>query len=431
VTIATTSDLIVDVDRKPGSIVEIRVEAPAGELDRALQSATRRLGSRLRIPGFRPGKAPAAMIERMVGWDALRQEAAEELIPSLYSRALDQAGIEPVDDPKLSLENVERGQPVKFTAAVTVRPEVDLGDYMEMRVEEERTEVTEARVDEALEEVRRRHSELVQVDRPAQSGDVLRCVLVMRRGDEILSGADGEEREVELDRERLIPGLVDALVGLEAGAERSFPLTLPQDYPQEELRGVTAQVAARIVSVQERKLPELDDDLAKRDGNAESLDAMRQHYRALLEAAAVRDDAEAYEAAVLTAVRDRIRVDVPEAMAERELDRQVAEMEIRLAGMGMQFERYLEYTGSSVDKFRLERREVAGQRVRLELALDALAQAEQLEVDESQVEREEERIAAGRKLSAEQRRRVHAGAHIDLLRRAASERAKEIARGEG
>ncbi|MGA8014785.1 MAG: trigger factor [Candidatus Dormiibacterota bacterium] len=421
-------ELSVFVERKPGWIVELSVEAPAGELDRAVGDASRRLGARLRIPGFRPGRAPAALVERAVGWEALRREAAESLIPQLYARALEQAGVDPVGDPELTLGTMERGLSVTFTAQVPVRPEVDLGDYLSMRVEPPRTEVTEADVDAALEEVRRRFSDLEEVSRPSQAGDVLRSVLVMRRGEEVLSG--GDERDLELDRERLVPGLVDALLGLEAGAERSFPLTLPNDYQREELRGVTVQADARVVAVRERKLPPLDDDLARRDQSGDTVDEMRRRYRELLAESATRADEDRHRSDVLAALRQRVKVDVPSQMVERELDAEMAAMEQRLGDLGLRFDRYLEYTGSTAQKFREERREAAANQVRLELALGALAAAEQLEVDESQVDREVERVAAGRRLTAEQRRRLHTLTHQDLLRRAAIDRAVEIARGQ-
>jgi trigger factor len=421
-------ELSVFVERKPGWVVELSVEAPPDELERAVGEAGRRLSARIRIPGFRPGKAPTPLVERALGWEALRREAAETLIPRLYLRALEQAGVEAVSNPTLQVGDLERGKPVTFTAQVTVRPEVDLGDYRAMRVEALHTEVTDADVDGALEEVRRRFSDLEEVSRPSQAGDVLRLTLTMRRGQDVLSG--GEERDLELDRERLVPGLVDALLGLEAGVERSFPLTLPADYQQEELRGATVEADARVIAVRERRLPSLDDELAKRDGAGETLEAMRERYRELLARAAAESDAERYRSEVLRALRERVSIDVPAQMVERELDHQVAATERRLAELGLRFDRYLEYTGSSPAKFRAERREAAANQVRLDLALGALAAAEQLEVDESQVEREVDRLTEGQRLSREQRRRLHGAAHEDLLRRAAVERAIEIARGE-
>ena len=424
---SATSELSVFVERKPGWIVELTVEAPPEELDRALEEAGRRLGARLRIPGFRPGKAPAVLVERAVGWEALRKAAAEELVPQLYARAVDQEDLDPVADPSLHLGTVERGQPVKFTAEVAIRPVVDLADHRSLRIDRPHTEIGESDVDSALEEVRRRFSDLAEVSRPAQAGDVLRCTLVMRRGEEVLSG--GEERDLELDRELLVPGLVDALIGLASGEGRRFPLSLPADYPQEEMRGVTVEADAHILAIRERVLPPLDDALSQRDGSGETLEGMRDRYRERLVEQATHDDEGRFQSDVLKALRDRVKVDLPAAMIERELDRELASMEVRLAELGLRFDRYLEYTGGSVEKLRAERRPAAADSVRLELALGALAVAEQIEVDELQVEHEVDRIGAGRRLSRQDRRRLHAAAHSDLLRRAAAERAYEIAAG--
>jgi len=409
----------------------LSIEVGASEVDAAVEAALRRLASRLRLPGFRPGKAPAHLVERAVGWDAVRREAIDRILPSACARALEQAGVDAVGDPELDVGDLERGRPLKFTATVTVKPEVDLGDYLGLRVAEERTEITEERVDEAIEEVRRRHSELVEVSgRLAQAGDVLRCTLVMRRGDQVLSGGQEQERDVELDRSRLLPGLFDGLVGLFAGQSHSFGLTLPDDYSQEELRGVTVTVYATVHAIRERHLPPLDDSLAGLDGHGQTLAELREHYLGLLTEAAARADAERYEARVLEGLRDRATVDVPQAMVDAEIDRQLRDLELRLAATGLRLDRFLEYTGQTVEQLRGERREVAVQRVKLELVLEALAAAEGIEVDESDVEREEAQIARGRKLTPEQHRRIHRAAHRDLLLRGAARRALDISRGE-
>ncbi|MEO8898045.1 MAG: trigger factor [Candidatus Dormibacter sp.] len=431
-TTATDSDISVAIERQPASRVQLRVEAPASELDAAVSAALRRLAGRVRLPGFRPGKAPAAMVERAVGWDAVRQEAVDALLPELYSRALDQAGVQPVDDPDLDLSPVERGQPFVFTATVTVRPDVELGDYTSLRVELPATEVTDEQVDEMIEELRRRNSELRDVERPAQAGDVLRCSLVMRRGDELLSGDEENDRDLDIDRERLLPGLADALIGMGAEQSRSFQLSLPEDFAREELRNATVDVDVKVNAVRERILPPLDDSLAALDEeHGSTLEELREDYRKRLEEIATERDREALEASALETLRDHVVIDLPESMVEREIDRQVAELEARLQQMGMPLDRYLEYTGTTVEKIRGERRETAVHRLRLELALDALAAAEGIEVDEAAVVREEERVAQGRKLTAQQRRRLHQGAHVDLARRAAGERLVEIVRGEG
>jgi trigger factor len=432
-TATTPAEISVAVERQPDSRVQLRVEAPASEVESAVAAALRRLSTRVRLPGFRPGKAPPAMVERAVGWEAVRQEAVDALLPELYTRALDQAGVQPVDDPQLDLQPVERGEPFVFTATVTVRPDVDLRDHHSLRVDVPATEVTDEQADEMVEELRRRNSELRDVERPAQSGDVLRGTLVMRRDQEVLSGEPAEDRDLDIDRERLLPGLADAVIGTEAGTQRSFQLTLPEDFSREELRGATVDVDVSVSAVRERILPPPDDALAELDEHAHagSLDELRAYYRTRLEEINAERDREALEAAALEALREHVGVELPEAMVQKEVERQIADLDMRLQQMGMPLDRYLEYTGSTVEKLRGERREGAVQRLRLELALDELAKAEGIEVDEAAVVREEQRLAAGRKLTAQQRRRLHQGAHVDLARRGAGERLMEIVRGEG
>ncbi len=424
------SELSVDVEHQPGSQVRLRVEAPPDEVDAAIAASLRRLSSRVRVAGFRPGKAPAAIVERMLGWDAVRQETIEHLVPDLYQRALEQTGVEPVADPELDVDTVERDKPLKFTATVTVKPEVELGDYLSLRVPMEHTEITDERIDETIEDVRRRHAELVDVQRPAQVGDVLRAVLVMRRGDEVLSGEDANERDLELDRETVIPEIVDGIIGLGAGEQRTFEATLPQDYRREELRGATVTIDVDVHAVRERKLPPLDDALATLDGHGSTLAELRDHQREALVSAAAISDQELHEQRALDALRESARVDVPEAMVEREIERQLADLEYRLSAIGIPLDKYLELSGQSVERLRAERRDAAAQRVRLELALDALAAAEGLEVDESQVQREVQRISDGRKVDAARRRRLQDIARRDLVRQAAGQRLLEIVGGD-
>ena len=422
--------MTVTLERKAASQVALQVEATADEVEAAIQASLRRLAGRVRIPGFRPGKAPTAMVERAIGWETIRHETVDHLVPELYRRAVDETGVEPVGDPELDLGELERAQPLKFTATVTVKPEVDLRDYLTLRVPMETTETTEESIDQAIQEARRRHSELADVDRAAQAGDVIRCTLLMRRGDEVLTGGD-EERELELDRELVIPAIVDGVIGLTAGESRSFETTLPQDYRQEELRGATVTIDVTVHAVRERTLPPEDDALAVLDGHGPTLEDLREHYRTALAVEAADQDRERHEAAALEALRDYVRVDVPEAMTDREIERQLADLEYRLASLGLPLDRYIEMSGQTMEALRAERRESAASRVRLELALDALAVAEGIEVDENQVEREARAVAEGRKVDAAQRRRLEDLARRDLRRRAAGQRLLEIVTPEG
>jgi len=421
-----TPGMTVTLERKAASQVALQIEATPAEVDAAIQASLRRLASRVRIPGFRPGKAPTAMVERAVGWETVQHETVDHLVPDLYRRAVDESGVEPVGDPELDLGELERDKPLRFTATVTVKPEVDLRDYLSLRVPMETTEITEDSVDDAIGAARRKHAELVEVDREAQAGDVIKCILVMRRGDEILTGGDNVERDLELNREEVIPAIVDGVIGLTAGQSRTFETVLPQDYRQEELRGATVTIDVSVHAVRERELPPEDDSLAVLDGHGTTLDELREHYRTTLTTEAAEQDRETHEGAALEALRDHVRVDVPQAMIDREIDRQLADLEYRLGSLGLPLDRYLEMSGSNLEALRTERREAAASRVRLELALDALAVAEGIEVDENQVQREARAVAEGRRMDAAQRNRLEDIARRDLRRRAAGERLLEI-----
>ncbi len=278
--------------------------------------------------------------------------------------------------------------------------------------------------------MRKGHSELVEVtDRPAQAADIVTATLSMSKDGEVV--AEPEDRDVELDREKVLAGLVEGILGLSLGEFASPEVVLPEDYSREELRGATVTFHITVNRIRERVLPPLDDSLAVLDKHGETLEELREHYRTVLTETAERIDRERYEAQVLTAFRDFISFDVPEVMIEREIDRQLRDTEMRLAQAGMRFDKYLEYTGQTIEKLRGEAREPAVMRVKLELVLDALATAEGIEVDHSQVEREVERLAGGRKLGHEDRHRLEHAAERDLRFRGAAERAVEIARGEG
>ncbi len=319
-----TPGMTVTLERKAASQVALQVEATAGEVDAAIEASLKRLASRVRIPGFRPGKAPSAMVERAVGWETVRHETVDHLVPELYLRAVDESGVEPVGDPELDLGELERDRPLKFTATVTVKPEVDLRDYLSLRVPPETTEITEESVDEAIEAARRRHAELVDVDRAAQAGDVIRCTLVMRRGEEVLTGGDNVERDLELDREQVIPAIVDGVIGLTAGESRELRDHAAPGLPPGGAPWRHGHVDVSVHAVRERKLPPEDDSLAVLDGHGTTLDELREHYRTTLTAEAVEHDRESHEAAALEALRDHVRVDIPVAMIEREIDRQLA-----------------------------------------------------------------------------------------------------------
>jgi trigger factor len=384
----------VDTERKPGSQVLLSVEVDADQVSRSIDQAYSRLAPRVRIAGFRPGKAPRPMIEREIGWSTLRQEALDLILPTAYNSALDEAGLDPIDVPRVEVAQFERGQPMKFTATVSIKPEITLKDYKDIRVPRPQTEIGDTDVDEAIERLRGRFAELHAVERPVQLGDFLTADTHLVKSGAVLIGESQTDAQIEVDKERLISGLAEGLVGQAAGETRDIRLTLPADYPKKDLAGSTVVFRVTVKSIKERRLPPAEElpelmgpgQAGTETATRQTLEELRHDLREELQDAASRGDEQRYENDVLKALDERMEAEVPEALIEREVSRRIRELELRLQDQGVKMERYLEYTNTSLDVLKAEHRPQAVQKVRLELALETVAEREGLTVSEAEVE---------------------------------------------
>jgi trigger factor len=376
----------VDTERKPGSQVVLSVEVDADQVSRSIDQAYGRLAPRVRIAGFRPGKAPRPMIEREIGWPALRQEALDLILPTAYNSALDEAGLDPIDVPRVEVQQFDRGQPMKFIATVSIKPEITLKDYKDIRVPRPRTEMGDKDVDDAIERLRARFAELHAVERPVQAGDFLTIDTHILQSGAVLVGESQTDAQLEVDKERLIPGLAEGILGQAVGETRDIRLTLPADYPKKDLAGSNVVFRITVKTIKERRLPALDDDLAQQVGRGQTLSELRQEVRDELQEAAHLADEQRFENDLLKAVDERMEAEIPEALVDREVGRRVRELEIRLQEQGVKMERYLEYTNTSLEVLQAEQRPQALQKVRLELALETVAEREGLTVSDADVE---------------------------------------------
>ena len=376
----------VETERKPGSQVLLSVEVDADQVSKSIDQAYSRLAPRVRIAGFRPGKAPRPMIEREIGWPALRQEALDLLLPTAYNSALDEAGLDPIDVPRVEVQQFDRGQSMRFTATVSVKPEIALKEYKDIRVPRPRTEIGDVDVEEAIERLRGRFAELYAVERPVQAGDFLTVDTHILKSGAVLIGESQTDAQLEVDKERLIPGLADGLIGQAIGESRDIRLKLPQDYPKKDLAGSDVIFRVTVKSIKERRLPPLDDELARRVGRGQTLAELRQEVHDELQEAAHQADEQRFENDVLKALDERMEAEIPEALIDREVNRRVRELELRLQEQGVKMERYLEYTNNSLDVMKAEQRPQAVQKVRLELALETVAEREGLAVSEAEIE---------------------------------------------
>lgn len=332
----------VTVTPAPKSSVTLEVEVPSEQLARAVDEAVRRLGQRTRVPGFRPGKAPRAMLERVLGPGAVLDEAVDRLVEDAYRAALLEAKVVPLGQASVEVVQAEEGKPLVFRATVPVRPEVRLGDYTNVPFRPEIEPVDEGRVERVLEELREQHAILSPVDdRPAREGDLAVIEFEGRRNGEPVDGAAAQRFPVVIGQERLLPGFEDHLVGLRVGETTTFQLSLPAEDPNPELAGATIEFTVTLHELREKVLPPLDDAFAQAVGPYPDLAALRAEIRSRLERHALDRARHAFGDRIVEYATANATVEVPEILVEEELEVMQDELRTALAREGIDYRTYL------------------------------------------------------------------------------------------
>lgn len=404
------------VERIGKSRVKLQVEVDADRLQEAVERAYRRLVRRVHVPGFRPGKAPRRILEMRIGKDALRREALEELIPQVYREAAEQAAIEPVDEPDIDLEEFEEGKPLRFQVQVDVKPEVQLGDYKGLALEKVKERVSDADVEAVLADLRERNAELVAADKTAVAeGDYAVIDFEGLVDGKPFSGGAARGYTLRVGAGEFIPGFAEQLVGMQVGEEREISVTFPENDRRQDLAGKGATFRIKLLGVKVRRVPELDDEFAKDVSDMETLAELRADIRRKLEEAAEqRASAELREAAARAAA-ERAEVEIPHSMVEHEVKHMVREIARDLAARGVRLEDYLEAAETTPEAFLSDLRPRARQRVLINLALEAVAQAEGITPSEEELTARIDRWVNAHGKRAEEARK----AALDPDRRAA------------
>lgn len=410
------------------SQVVLEMEIEPERVDKAMERAYRRIVSRVNVPGFRRGKAPRALVERLVGREALMNEALEILIPEAYEEAVRETGIEPVDQPKLDVVGAE---PLSVKATVPVRPKVELGDYHAIRQTQETPEITDEQVASALESLRQARAEWVPVEQETKPGDLVTIDIRGRADDETF--LDSQNLHVVLDPERQIiaPGVVEQLLGMKAGDRKAFDVTLPEDFAKPELAGKEAAVEVGVSEVKEKHVPELDDELAKSLGDYQSVEELRTAVREQLQKQAEADARRALEESVIAAVVDQAKVTPPAVWVEEQAKALVENTRDRIGHEGLSFEQFLRFSNRTEEAFEEEMESTARRQLKRSLVLDAVAKAEGIEVTEEEVNAAvEEALASyqGRVTRAE-RDRIKSNLRSRLRERKTIDRLVETATG--
>ena len=377
----------VEVKTLPKSQVELVFDVASQRVDAAYDRVLQRLGQRVKIEGFRPGKAPREVLEARIGPTALREEVIDSLIPQLVAEALTEHNLDAVDRPQVEVAELERGRPGRFTAKITVPPEVQLPDLAALKVERPSTTVDDQLVERRIDELREPKAILEPVERPLQVGDIAVLDLDVLVDGEAIPDEERRASEIEVREGVLIPQLLEVLPGAAVDETRETQLDMPADHTNPELAGKPATVRATLRGVKEKHLPELDDELAKElsNGQAEDVESFRAAVREDLERTAKQVEQLAFEQAVVKAAVEGSQVDVPDTLVERELDRRQEELEHALGHQGLRLDAYLAYQGASLEEWRERQRDDAGARVRTDLVLDAVAKQEGVEPTRDEV----------------------------------------------
>jgi trigger factor len=367
------------VTELPESRVRVDAEVPAEEVERSLQQTARQLGANLRVPGFHKGKVPAPVIIRRIGREAVLDEAVRDAIGRWYGDAISAADIAPVGDPKLDLGDLPpEGEPMTFTIEIGVRPTAELGTYEGIEVGRREPEVDDAAVDAELESLRERAARLEPADRAAGPGDFVVMDYVGRLGDEPFEGGTGRDQMIELGSGRLIPGFEDQLQGASAGEEREVNLTFPAEYQAEQLAGQDATFDVTVKEVQQKVLPELDDEFALEQAGFDSLDELREDIRTKLREADERRVEQAFREAVVDAVVKEAKVDVPDPLVEARARELWERMLHSLSHQGISRDAYLQIAGKAEEELLEEAKPDAEQALRREAVIAAVVDKESI-----------------------------------------------------
>ena len=391
-------------EKQEGNTGTLTVEVPAEEVNVGLDKAFKKVVKEINVPGFRKGKMPRQMFEKRFGVESLYQDAIDFILPDAYANAIEEAGVNPVDRPEIEIDTIEKGQPLVFTAKVTVKPEVALGEYKGLEVAKPETEVTDEEIEEKLKENQERFAELaIKEDEAIVEGDTAVIDFEGFVDGEVFEGGAGNDYSLEIGSNSFIPGFEEQLVGVKSGEEKEVDVTFPEEYHAAELAGKKAMFKVKVNEVKTKELPAMNDDFAKEiDSEVSSLEELRTKMK---EAAAAEKSSNADAALrdeLVQKAAENATIDIPQAMIDSEMDRMMQDFEQRLTQQGMNLELYFQFSGQDEAALREQMKGDAETRVRVSLTLEAIAAAENMEVTSEDIDKELEKMAGQFNMDIEQ-----------------------------
>lgn len=408
----------VQVENLEKNMAKLTIEVAAEEVEKALQAAYMKEKGKISLPGFRKGKVPRNMIEKMYGPAVFYEEAANVLIQDNYPGAVEESGADIVSRPVIEVVQIESGKPFIFTAEVAVRPEVKLGKYLGVQVTKIDTSVSDAEVEEALEKERTKNARTVTVtDRAAAEGDTVVIDYEGFADGVAFEGGKGENHPLELGSHSFIPGFEEQLVGKNAEDEVDVNVTFPEQYHAAELAGKPAVFKVKIHEIKTKELPELNDEFAAEVSEFETLAEYKEDLKKQLETSKENDAKRTKEDEAIQKIIDKSTMEIPEAMIETQCENMVNEFAQRIAQSGLSMEQYMQFSGLTLDKLKEQVRPEAETRIKSSLVLEQIAKEENIEVSDEEINAEVEKMAAQYGMEADKLKEYLGDAEKESMKR--------------
>lgn len=380
----------VEMTNKETNVVQLKVELDQEQVKLAIDKAYLKVRKDFALPGFRKGKVPRNILEKRYGVEVFYEEAANIMLQDTYPQAIKDNNIEPVDHPDIEVEQMDIEQPFIYTATVTVKPELTLGQYKGLGIAREDREITDEEVDKELTSLQNSKAKLITMEADAAAADQDQVIIdfVGRMDGNEFEGGAGKNYPLVLGSGSFVPGFEEQLIGAKTGDKILVKVTMPDEYHSEQLAGKEVEFEVNVNEVKRKSLPALDDDLAKEVGDYATLAELKTFIKERLQARADDHAVQHQRQNVVDAVRDNSAVDIPAVMIDNEVEAMVKQMGNRFAQQGLQLEDYLNYSGKKLDDIKAEMRPEAEKNVKTELMLDTVAKVENISVDQADLDQE-------------------------------------------
>lgn len=391
----------LQIEKLEKNMAKLTIEVSAEELEKALQNAYLKQRKNINVPGFRKGKVPRQMIEKMYGPEIFYNDAADALLPDAYAKAYDEAELDIVSQPEIDIVQMEKGKPFIFTATVATKPEVTLGEYKGLTFDKVEVEVTEEEVAAKLEEEQKKNARTVSVERAVENGDEVVLDFEGFVDGVAFEGGKGENYPLTIGSGAFIPGFEEQLIGAEAEKEVEVNVTFPEEYHSADLAGKAATFKCTVHEIKVKELPELDDDFAAEVSEFDTLDEYKADIKAKLADRKEADAKRAKEDQVVEKAVANATMEIPEAMLTTQQNQMVQEFAQRIQAQGLSMEQYFQFTGLTAEKMMEEVKPQAEKRIQTRLVLEAIVKAENIEITEEKFNAEVAKMAEMYKMEAD------------------------------